>query len=133
MKTIMMLLCLANAIFNVSGEINLLTDEANSEISFSRSEWDGLMKGTRFCGDALYSKKRIPIYIEIADQRNGKCNRGIGLGCSIMERKEVSNAAIEETHHFQRMAMAEIVNDSSGIVTLKFISKINWLSLAMNR
>lgn len=133
MKTIMMLLCLANMMFNFFGERNLLTDEANSEISFSRSEWDGLMKGTRFCSNAVSLKKRIPVYIEIADQRNGKCNRGIGLGCSIMTRNKNANSDYLITDHHQRMAMAEIVNDSTGIVTLKFISKINWLSLAMNR
>lgn len=133
MKTIWMFLCYVNWIFNFPGEMNLFADKTNNQISFSRSEWDVLMKGTRFCSDAVSSKKRIPVYIEIADQRNGKCNTGIGFGCSIMERKEAYNAAVQVTHHFQRMAMAEIVNDASGKVTLKFISKINWLSLALNR
>lgn len=133
MKTIILLMNLLISSWNLPGAINFSVVEKNNEVKFSGADWDLLMKGTRFSSETLGYRKRISVYIEIADQQNGKCNRGIGLGCSIMERNHKTNPEYITTNHHQRMAMAEITKDASGNIILQFISEVNWLSLAMNR
>ena len=97
-------------------------------VLFFTKDWDALMFNTKFISDSLpiYSSRKI--YIEIADKKNGLCNKGIGFGCSIFEYTAPYNRRVFNVDQENRLCVAILSKTKTGI-TLELLSKVNWNSL----
>lgn len=94
------------------------------------SVWEQAVGSTQFSVNNLRLFQKRKLHIEIADKSTGLCNRGIGLGCTMLECNGVGCRKWFVNSNMRLCCVtAQRLRDT---VKLVFNSTVNWRSLQMD-
>lgn len=91
--------------------------------------WNKIVAGTKYITSNLTDDKSIFLCVEIADSKNGFCNKGVGFGCSVFDCPDDRRKAVLQVNKHNRFCVVEVTKISGNSVRLVFNDNVDWDSL----
>ncbi len=91
--------------------------------------WNQMVAGTKYISSKLPDGKSLFLCIEIAERKNGFCNKGIGFGCSILDCPNYRKQTVQQVNNHNRFCVIAVTRDSGNSIRVVFNDDVDWDSL----
>lgn len=119
--------------FSLQTDAGIFTISKNSEnkdfLSMPLATWNKIVAGTKYVLSELPDNRSLFLCVEIADCKNGFCNKGIGFGCSIFDCSDDRRKVVEQVNNHNRFCVVVVTKISGSSVRLVFNDNVDWNSL----
>lgn len=119
--------------FSLQTDAGIFTVSKNSDnkdfLLMSIATWNKIVAGTKYISSELPDNKSLFFCMEIANSKNGFCNKGIGFGCSVFDCANYRKTTVQQVNSHNRLCVVEVTKMSGNSVRLVFNDNVDWDSL----